>query len=229
MRQLHYPQTTSLTRPSDFADEFPSATVTGTDLSPIQPPWVPPNCKFELDNCELAWTFPADHFDYVHIRGLVGCVQDWPKLYAECFRCLKRGGWLEQQEYALPIASNKGEGGLPADCVWHDWGAIFREAGRKTGRSFEVTDSWEEWLREAEFSGVIHKDEIRLPIGGWPRDKKWKEVGLFNSASLEQGLEGFASYLCTQVLGWQSDEITVMLAKVRRAIKDPSYQAYYPL
>ncbi|KAF4467084.1 methyltransferase [Fusarium albosuccineum] len=27
----------------DFADEFPSATVIGTDLSPIQPAWIPPN------------------------------------------------------------------------------------------------------------------------------------------------------------------------------------------
>lgn len=30
---------------SDFADEFPSAEVIGTDLSPIQPSWVPPNLK----------------------------------------------------------------------------------------------------------------------------------------------------------------------------------------
>jgi hypothetical protein len=28
---------------SDFADEFPDAEVTGTDISPIQSVWVPPN------------------------------------------------------------------------------------------------------------------------------------------------------------------------------------------
>lgn len=31
----------------DFADEYPNATVIGTDLSPIQPTWVPPNVRFE--------------------------------------------------------------------------------------------------------------------------------------------------------------------------------------
>lgn len=34
-----------LTCLSDFGDEFPSAEVIGTDISPIQPSWVPPNVK----------------------------------------------------------------------------------------------------------------------------------------------------------------------------------------
>ncbi|KFY49355.1 hypothetical protein V496_10057 [Pseudogymnoascus sp. VKM F-4515 (FW-2607)] len=34
----------------DFADEFPSAEVIGTDLSPIQPLFVAPNCRFEIDD-----------------------------------------------------------------------------------------------------------------------------------------------------------------------------------
>jgi hypothetical protein len=29
----------------DFADDHPEATVIGTDISPIQPKWVPPNLK----------------------------------------------------------------------------------------------------------------------------------------------------------------------------------------
>ncbi len=34
----------------EFADEFPSAHVIGTDLSPIQPGWIPPNLQFEIDD-----------------------------------------------------------------------------------------------------------------------------------------------------------------------------------
>ena len=30
---------------SDFADEFPNVEVTGTDISPIQPTWIPPNLR----------------------------------------------------------------------------------------------------------------------------------------------------------------------------------------
>jgi hypothetical protein len=201
--------------------------VIGTDLSPIQPSWVPPNCKFEIDNCELPWTYPDNTFDYIHIRGLVGCIRDWENLYGECLRCLKPGGWLEQQEFALPIASE--DGSLPDGCVWHDWGDIFRDAGRKMGQTFEVTNDWEDWMKKAGFSGSIHTDSVKLPIGDWPLDRKWKEVGMFNRLSLEQGLEGFATYICTQVLGWQTVETALLLAKVRQAIKNKSYRAYYPL
>jgi hypothetical protein len=29
----------------DFADEYPNTKVVGTDISPIQPSWVPPNLQ----------------------------------------------------------------------------------------------------------------------------------------------------------------------------------------
>lgn len=39
----------------DMADLYPTAQIIGTDLSPVQPSWVPPNCKFEIDDFELDW------------------------------------------------------------------------------------------------------------------------------------------------------------------------------
>jgi cyclopropane fatty-acyl-phospholipid synthase-like methyltransferase len=41
----------------DMADTYPAAEVIGTDLSPIQPVWIPPNCRFEVDDAEQEWTF----------------------------------------------------------------------------------------------------------------------------------------------------------------------------
>ena len=42
----------------DIADKFKSARVVGVDLSPIQPPWVPPNCVFEVDDLSVDWSYP---------------------------------------------------------------------------------------------------------------------------------------------------------------------------
>jgi hypothetical protein len=67
----------------DFADQFPSAEVIGTDISPIQPSFVPPNLKFELDDAQLDWTYPPSCFDYIHIRCLMGSINDWPRLYSQ--------------------------------------------------------------------------------------------------------------------------------------------------
>src|SRR2546421_1072670 len=67
---------------------FPSAEVIGTDLSPIQPQWVPPNCKFEIDDCASEWTFEKGSFDFIHVRGLYGCIRDWPAFYREVHKCV---------------------------------------------------------------------------------------------------------------------------------------------
>ena len=32
----------------EMAEEFPKAHITGTDISPIQPHWVPTNCSFYM-------------------------------------------------------------------------------------------------------------------------------------------------------------------------------------
>jgi hypothetical protein len=68
---------------SDFADQFPSAEVIGTDLSPIQPAFVPPNLRFEIDDCCSEWAYTKDSFDFIHVRGMYGSIADWPKFYEE--------------------------------------------------------------------------------------------------------------------------------------------------
>jgi hypothetical protein len=57
--------------------------VIGTDLSPTQPSMVPPNVRFEIDDFTEPWLFKKDHFDFIHIRALYGCVADWPTFYKE--------------------------------------------------------------------------------------------------------------------------------------------------
>ncbi|KAI5813721.1 S-adenosyl-L-methionine-dependent methyltransferase [Pyronema omphalodes] len=51
----------------DMAYEFPGAQVTGIDLSPIQPSWIPSNCTFEIDDIEATWTMAPGTFDYIHM------------------------------------------------------------------------------------------------------------------------------------------------------------------
>ena len=120
-----------LTFPSDFGDEFPSATITGTDLSPIQPTWVPPNVKFEIDDAQIAWTWADNWFDFVHLRCLMGSIKDWPHVYREAFRqahpfpcylleilgvtveltassTTKPGGYIEHLDFDIQFTSDDG-------------------------------------------------------------------------------------------------------------------------
>lgn len=55
----------------EAANEYSSAQVLGSDLSPIQLSMVPPNAKFEIDDVEEEWTY-NEPFDYIHARCLSG-------------------------------------------------------------------------------------------------------------------------------------------------------------
>jgi trans-aconitate methyltransferase len=87
-------------RAIEFADQFSSAAVLGNDLCPIQPSWVPPNCKFIIDDLESEWLYKSSQkFDFIHGRAACGSMEDWPRLYSQAYKQLKPRGWVEMQEY----------------------------------------------------------------------------------------------------------------------------------
>ncbi|KAK4182707.1 S-adenosyl-L-methionine-dependent methyltransferase [Podospora australis] len=210
----------------DFADGFPNAEVIGTDLSPIQPVWVPPNCKFQLDDAsQVPWTFHDNSLDYVHIRYMIGCFKDWQSVYREAYRVLKPGGWLEHMECSSSVLSD--DGSLPEDSIFSDWKKLFKEAGAKMGQTFEIIDDdkWVGWLKEAGFAHVNQKT-IKAPVGEWPKDKRMKQVGQFNQYSLTMGIEGFGLFVLTTVLGWEYNKVQVFMAKMKEALRNRDYHSY---
>ncbi|KAH6688257.1 S-adenosyl-L-methionine-dependent methyltransferase [Plectosphaerella plurivora] len=210
----------------DFADQFPSAEVIGTDLSPIQPVWVPPNCRFELDDAQLPWSFPDNHFDFIHMRLLMGSIKDWPFLYSEVMRCLKPGGWLEHMDYDPHVYCD--DNSFSPTSAWREYGSFFTSAGDKTGRTFRIIIDQANmgWMRDAGFENVDER-RLKLPMGAWPANPKLKEVGRYNLAATEQGLEGFMLYIFTNIHGWDLIRTQTYIAAVRSELKKRSNHAYY--
>lgn len=209
----------------DMADEFPDATVIGTDISPTQSNWVPPNCKFEIDDASQPWTFEDNTFDYIHVRFMLGCFKDWVAFYKECYRCLKPGGYIEHLEGSPTVRCD--DGSIPEDSVWTEWSKLFNKAGDVTGTPFELIDG-DVWVKNMEAAGFVNsvKQPVKLPIGPWAADKKMKEVGNFNFMMLDTSVEGLAMYMLTNVMGWEYAEIQVFLARIRAAMRNKSYHGY---
>jgi hypothetical protein len=67
-------------------DEYPSAQILGTDLSPIQPVWVPPNVKFMVDDAELDWLELENFYDFVHGRHITPAIKNFPALIERAFK-----------------------------------------------------------------------------------------------------------------------------------------------
>lgn len=59
---------------------------------------MPPNLRFEIDDAQLEWTFPDNSFDFIHMRTMVGSIDDWPLLYKRAFNAIKPGGYIEESE-----------------------------------------------------------------------------------------------------------------------------------
>lgn len=224
----------------DFADEHPETEVIGVDISPIQPEFVPPNCRFELDDVTAAWTFPENYFDMIHVRCMFGSVADWPKLYEEVYNHLTPGGYICELEMTIEFKSD--DGTVPEDHIMAVWSRTFVEAGEKWGQTFKIADRCKQHIIDAGFEDV-HEVRYKLPCGGWSSDKKMKEVGRWNFLHCYQGAEGWALFLCTHVLGvrftsvtkdcadgisqWKVDEARVFIAQFKNACKDRNVHSYF--
>ncbi|KAH7324204.1 S-adenosyl-L-methionine-dependent methyltransferase [Stachybotrys elegans] len=209
----------------DIADEFPGAEVIGTDISPTQPSWVPPNAKFEIEDCTDRWTFAEDSFDYVHMRYLYGSISDWNALFREAFRACKPGGWVESFEASPRMESD--DGSVAETSAINEWGKFFIEGGRKIGRPFTIIDEdlQQKGMEAAGFVDVTTWD-FKAPIGGWPKDPKLKEMGLYSQAAMEQDYEGFVLYMANMILGWSMEEVRVYCSQLRREMRSGKAHPY---
>lgn len=209
----------------DMADQYPSAVVTGTDLSPIQPEWVPPNCHFEIDDVTLEWTFPDEFFDFIHIRELFGCIPDWDFFFEEAYKHTKPGGWIEIVEHSVqPIAD---DGTMGPDHFYHTWGKTVIEMGDRFGKTFTIWEEAKERMESAGFVDIVEV-EYKWPMNGWSQDKKMKNIGRWNQLRLHDGIEGFMLRLLTQVGGWSLPRAHVHLAQMRKELKSLRTHAYLP-
>jgi len=210
----------------DFADEFPEATVTGTDLSPIQPKWVPPNCQFYIEDAESEWIY-GDYgatFDFIHTRGLAGSISDWVKLYKQMYKNLKPGGWVEIQEYNCNAYYNDDETAKKA--IWcQTWLKTLDDASIKFGKRLDVADHQKGWLEEAGFVNVTDM-VVKIPIGPWTKDKKLKHIGRFTRPMMLQTVDSYTLHLYTQVLGRSLEETHLEMAHVKRELLDPTLHMY---
>ncbi|KAK1777731.1 S-adenosyl-L-methionine-dependent methyltransferase [Copromyces sp. CBS 386.78] len=209
----------------DFADEFPNAEVIGTDITPIQPSWIPGNVKFELDDCNAEWTWADNSIDFIHMRMLFGVVADWEALFRQAYRVCKPGGYTESLNSNSSFTSD--DGSVKDDSAMAQWGRVWNAAGKKMGRPFEVYDlDLQRKGMEAAGFVDIQVREYFIPVNTWPEDKDLAEKGLWWKIMIESDLEGYLNYTFNAVMGWRPEETGVYAAQLRKEFKNPKIHGY---
>lgn len=206
----------------DMADKMPQAIVTGVDLSPIQPNWIPPNCRFEIDDFELDWSYTYP-FEFIHARNIEGCVKDHRKLFHQALENLKPGGWLEVADATVGVfCDDETIERAPNLLEWRD---RLIEASYKFGKPMGVAKHYKDWLTEAGFTNV-QEDIYKVPYSPWPKDPKMKELGRYQQVLMLEALDAYSFALFTRILGWSTDQIRLLLAGVRKELLDRTFHGY---
>lgn len=183
------------------------------------------------------------------MRYLAAAIADWPKMMRQAFENTKPGGWAEFEDFDLAYYSE--DGSLKEEQHISKWITTLLDAAQEFGRDPCPGSKLEGWMKDAGFEAVQH-EKFRLPIGPWPKnmhlvcpapehaDSKpsvktvqlthdQKTIGAWNLVQVEDGLEAFTLRLFTQFLGWKTEEVQVLLANVRKDLRDPKIHAQFDL
>ncbi|KAI0409127.1 S-adenosyl-L-methionine-dependent methyltransferase [Xylaria palmicola] len=208
----------------EFALQHPGSDVLGTDLSPIQPEYVPPNCRFEIDDIEDEWIF-STKFDYIHGRHMVGSITDFPKLFAAIHENLTPGGWVEMQDYYVKLQSI--DGTLDGTTLQR-WNNMLNHALSFTGRSGLNAVKYRRWLREAGFEEV-REEMFAVPGNPWAKGEDQKQLGALQMENILEGLYGITISLFTKFLDMSAESVEAMLIDVRKDLMNRNIHFYYPI
>ncbi|OQD70773.1 hypothetical protein PENPOL_c001G01527 [Penicillium polonicum] len=206
----------------EYADTNPNSQVIGIDLSAIQPSWVPPNCRFEIDDFEQPWSY-SKPFDYIHGRELEGSIRDHDVLFKQAFDNLNPNGWFEMASFDVNTYSDDGTH-LGATnfllSIKH-----MHESSRMFGKDMQSSPSWKDRMKKAGFVNV-REDVLKLPQSPWPKDPKLKELGRYHQLNMLEAMPIYTYALFSRVLGWTRAEIEGLLAGIRMELRDTSYHLY---
>lgn len=203
----------------DIADHFPDAEITATDLSPILYTSAPPNLSFEIDDACSEWTYPPNHFDFIHIRGLTGCIRDWPYTYGQVYEHLAPGGWVEHLEFSIATNADPDSTKHADQIITAFSQSVIGVGEEKTGMTFKIVEQMKDLLANGGFIDV-HEEKFIWPIGAWPKDPHLKDLGRWGERNWSEGIEGWVMALYTRLLGWTYEEVQAFVKDVRAVIKN---------
>ncbi|KAI1364026.1 S-adenosyl-L-methionine-dependent methyltransferase [Xylaria arbuscula] len=208
----------------EFAIQHPESDVLGTDLSPIQPEYVPPNCRFEIDDIDDEWMF-STKFDYIHGRHMVGSISDFPRLFTSIYENLNPGGWVEMQDYyvKLQAVDNTLDG-----TALQRWNNMINHALTFSGRSGLNAIKYKKWLRDAGFED-IREEVFAVPGNPWPKGSDQKQLGAMQMENILEGIYGMSIKLFTNFLHMSSEAVEALLVDVRKDLTNRNIHFYYPI
>ncbi|KAI1639816.1 S-adenosyl-L-methionine-dependent methyltransferase [Biscogniauxia mediterranea] len=200
----------------EMAEKFPGAEVIGSDLSPIQPAFSPPNLRFHVDNIEDDWAY-GPGCDFVHLRHMASLLKQPAKLLGSIFRNMRSGGWIEFQDLRPRVVSDD-------DTVSPDYAPnrsldLLKQSFTQVF-GFDV-DFVYRLTTELEKAGFVNIRTVtyKAPLGTWPRDERMRYIGWMHRMTVMCYLESI-SLRPMQSLGFSQEDIEALMEEVERHLNN---------
>ncbi|KAF2012628.1 S-adenosyl-L-methionine-dependent methyltransferase [Aaosphaeria arxii CBS 175.79] len=199
------------------------------------------DCSFDplvLDpGPQVGWHF-SEPFDLIHMRGMKGAFVHWEEVYAEIYKSLSPGGWVEVADFELMLpempnsqlppgdaAGNLSQtqpDNLPLPTIRKLYFAGM-QAAWKGGRHLGTSYMHATYLEDAGFKD-IRTTYVNVPVGTWPEDREQKKIGKMFLVVLLESIETHLLRLLTQFGDadrlWSAEEVREQVEQGKREIFD---------
>ncbi|KAF1851168.1 S-adenosyl-L-methionine-dependent methyltransferase [Cucurbitaria berberidis CBS 394.84] len=174
---------------------------------------------------EPGWHF-SDEFDLIHLRNMKGSFAHWEDVYAEIYKSLSPGGWIEIADYDLgqvPLpADNHDPSALPMPTLRKLYKALM-EASFKSGRPLGTFYMHPSYLEEAGFTD-IKTMHVNVPIGQWADDEAQRTIGKLMLVVVMETFEASLLRLLTKwgdrERVWTAEELKAEIAVAQQEVGD---------
>ncbi|KAI1396163.1 S-adenosyl-L-methionine-dependent methyltransferase [Hypoxylon fuscum] len=187
----------------DMAELYPDCEVTGTDISNIFERRAPQNVFWEIDDAELEWERPANHYDLIHLRDMSGSFSDWQYIYRSAFTCIKPGGWIEVLDFDDDKGMSSFHSFFEPGSIIHKVANDLHEASKLHGKPRGVCHLEPRFLVNA---GYV---DVQLTEHAIPLRTEDGSTGKFWLLALLNGLESTCLRLLTKYKGWDPEEVRI--------------------
>lgn len=145
-------------------------------------------------------------FDFIHVRSMAVAIRDWPRFARQIFNQTLPGGFVEIVDNDLrSVVCDDGTGG--PDSPVSVYMKIMCDSMKASGLNPDLDSAFvEKILKDAGFVDV-KVTTVKMPMGAWPKDKKYKRAGRIAAEVLNTGFEAYG--LAT--VGWPDFPLLVVI------------------
>lgn len=204
------------------AQKYPDATVIGIDVDPVTPPYMLPNCRFEVVDASQPWSFDQT-FDFIHMRMVGELPSGKHSLFETMYEHLMPGGWIEITEWLVKFQSPNHSLNL-----FNIWNKNFKRGLKKFGSSPAWALQWKAIMKN---KGCLHITERRypVPLNAWAPSKRLQKQGDMMAENVQTFLEGATMPVFTGALGWSHEQVQELLTGLKREIADTNVHGFLTL